>query len=49
MMVVALTASRPRYTGTVVVASIGSAFSKKVRSVIGVACLPEAISFDSVS
>ena len=41
MMVVALAASRPRYCGTVRSASIGSAFSKNVRSVIGVACLPD--------
>ena len=49
MMVVALTASLPRYCGTVVVASIGSAVSKKVLSVIGVARLPEAISLTAVS
>ena len=49
MMVAALAASRPRYCGTVRPASIGSAVSKKVLSVIGVACLPEAISLEAVS
>jgi hypothetical protein len=49
MIVAALAANRPRYCGTVRPASIGSAFSKKVLSVMGVACLPEVISFATVS
>ena len=44
MMVVALPASVPRYCGTVSVGEIGSAVSKNVRMVIGVACLPTWIS-----
>jgi hypothetical protein len=49
MIVAALAASQPRYCGTVRPASMGSALSKKVLSVIGVACFPEAISLEAVS
>jgi hypothetical protein len=49
MMVAALAARRPRYCGTVKVASMRSACSKNVFIVIGVACLPEPINLAAVS
>jgi hypothetical protein len=49
MIVVALAASVPRYCGTVRFGEIGSAVSKNVLSVIGVACLPAWISLPVTS